>query len=303
MKIKLYLYKIEAEIKDDIEKTLKYFRDMNFPIEFDIKETDQGKEYSTQLMLNSPTEVSMYMYDRKYNDMPSYGLTFFLNQSKVGIWLACDKINDNVDYTWKAVTHEIMHATNYLLRIKGRTLYDNMDRTLVAGQWIPYYKNEEPYALDGNYARSWAMMKPYLSLLQPPKIDVVITRTASNNKQVTGRLVAKRNGITFECNTLELADNFNLSNISCIPKGVYDVWWTFSPRFLRYTYEIQKVPKRSGIRIHYANYYNQLNGCIALGSNLVDINKDGQLDTINSRKTVQSFEGIMQKKPFKLRIE
>ena len=71
---------------------------------------------------------------------------------------------------------------------------------------------------------------------------------------------------------------------------------------MKYTYEIQNVPGRSGIRFHSANYYYQLNGCIALGDRLLDINSDGKLDIANSRITITKFEEIMGKKPFKLVI-
>jgi len=303
MKIKLYKYKIEAEINDDVEKTLKYFKDMGFPIELDIEETVVPKAEAILLMQKCPDEVVMYMFDSKHNDMGYFGKTFFLNNTKLGILLACDKINDNVDYTWKSMTHEIMHALNLLIRIKGRFLYDQMDATFVNGKWLPYFKNDQPYAPDGNYARCWELMRPHLHLLLPPTADVVMTRKSSSDIQTTGNLIAKRNGVTFECKTLELADLNNMPNVSCIPKGTYKVVYTFSPKFMKYTYEILKVPKRSGIRIHSANYFHQINGCVALGSNLVDINVDGQLDTVNSRKTIEIFEKVMQKMPFTLRVE
>ena len=72
---------------------------------------------------------------------------------------------------------------------------------------------------------------------------------------------------------------------------------------MKFTYEIEKVSNRTGIRIHSANFYYQLNGCIALGVTPKDVNKDGQLDVLNSRNTIKAFEQFMGKSNFKLLIK
>ncbi len=131
---------------------------------------------------------------------------------------------------------------------------------------------------------------------------VILNRVLKNKNQVTGQLYAVKDGAQFICKTLELADKNNAPNISCIPTGTYKAIWSFSPRFMKYTYEITGVSGRSGIRIHSANYFSQLNGCIALGDNLVDINKDGELDVVNSRRTIDLFNNFMGKKEFILKI-
>jgi len=60
----------------------------------------------------------------------------------------------------------------------------------------------------------------------------------------------------------------------CILEGVYQVEWTLSPDFGRYTFELKDVPQRTGIRIHRANKVDQLEGCIAPVSEIIDMNKD-----------------------------
>ena len=50
-----------------------------------------------------------------------------------------------------------------------------------------------------------------------------------------------------------------------IPAGEYPLIFSYSRRFQRMMPEIL-VPKRTGIRIHSANYPNQLEGCIAVGN-------------------------------------
>jgi len=108
--------------------------------------------------------------------------------------------------------------------------------------------------------------------------------------------------------TGELPDRNNQSNISCIPYGSYLVKWTLSPRLKRYTYEIQGVPNRGGIRIHSSNlmgdstkgYIAQLLGCVSIGERLGYINKQKAL--LLSKPAVSNLELIMAKQPFMLEI-
>jgi hypothetical protein len=136
---------------------------------------------------------------------------------------------------------------------------------------------------------------------------VLLSRFFGNDKQTLGVLsVSNSNG--FVCKTLELPDKNNASQVSCIPSGVYICKYTKSPLFSQkaghdvYTYEIQNVPNRGGIRIHSANYARQLLGCVALGDSHKDIDSDGQLDVIHSGDTVKKFEEAMNKETFELTI-
>jgi hypothetical protein len=133
---------------------------------------------------------------------------------------------------------------------------------------------------------------------------VTISRNSGNTKQSLG--ILQTDG--FECKTLELADMNNKPRISCIPADTYIVKWTKSSLFSSvagkdvFTYEVQKVPKRGGIRMHSANFFKQLLGCIALGSSLKDINLDSELDLIHSGDTMRSFEKHMNYEDFELTI-
>lgn len=77
---------------------------------------------------------------------------------------------------------------------------------------------------------------------------------------------------------------------------MYDCELTFSPKFKENLFLIKNVPKREGIRIHVANHYDQLLGCIALGFEFEDINHDGVFDVISSKKAVQLFQRVMPNK-------
>lgn len=85
--------------------------------------------------------------------------------------------------------------------------------------------------------------------------------------------------------TLELPDKNNERRVSCIPKGIYKLKKHVSPKFGK-CFWLQDVPNRSEILIHPANYTRQLLGCIAVGMDHKDINKDGELDVTSSRKAM-----------------
>ena len=131
------------------------------------------------------------------------------------------------------------------------------------------------------------------------KKTLILTRNQDDGVQCLGTLTVDNK----KWNTLERPDKNNAPNISCIPKGTYDVKWTFSPKFLKYTYEILNVPSRSGIRIHSANFFSDLFGCVALGNGYKDINGDGRLDIINSKLAINEFESYLNKQDFRLIIK
>jgi hypothetical protein len=138
--------------------------------------------------------------------------------------------------------------------------------------------------------------------------EVILTRLWRDDKQTLGVLVVPKNDL-WVCKTLELSWKNNQPNISCISAGTYLCTYTRSNRLSQiagadvYTYELVNVKGRTGIRIHSANYYFQLEGCIALGSALKDLNADARLDLIHSGETVKQFEALMQGKNFWLIIQ
>ena len=139
--------------------------------------------------------------------------------------------------------------------------------------------------------------------------DVNLNRFSGNTKQTLGTLsFIKDDGQLFVCKTLELAWKNNQSNISCIPPGSYTCKYTRSNRLSNlkgrdfFTYEVLNVPGRAGIRIHSANHFFQLLGCIALGDAHKDINADSELDVIHSGATITAMEEQLQRKDFRLII-
>lgn len=176
------------------------------------------------------------------------------------------------------------------------------------GKWFNIARHEichALYAIQGKFDRThfhWDSgdLSKVLTELQQPQIpEVNIIRNQDDGVQTLGEIYVK--GKKF--NTLELSLKDNKQNISCIPAGVYDVKYTFSPKFMKYTYEILNVRNRSGIRLHSGNKYTEISGCVLCGNGYRDINGDGRLDIINSTITIKEIEDLLERKPFKLFIK
>lgn len=89
--------------------------------------------------------------------------------------------------------------------------------------------------------------------------------------------------------TLERGWRNNQSNVSCVPPGTYPLKLEYSPRFRKDLWELYDVPGRAECKFHAANYWRQLNGCIALGVKHIDIDGDGDPDVTSSRNTMKKF--------------
>ena len=140
-------------------------------------------------------------------------------------------------------------------------------------------------------------------------MKVKLIRFFGNDKQMLGLwTITDGSQLLFNAKTLELGWKNNEPQVSCIPAGTYPCKWTRSNRLSElkgedfFTYEILNVPNRAGIRIHSANYYHQLRGCISMGSMLKDLNADMELDVVHSGDTVKQFDSVMGGKDFELEI-
>lgn len=111
---------------------------------------------------------------------------------------------------------------------------------------------------------------------------VYLNRFKGDDKQTLGELLFKGK---VECKTLELGWNNNNRKVSCIPTGRYRVVRRSTSKYGNH-FHITGVPKRDMILIHNANYHYQLLGCVAVGQQHIDINKDGYLDVTSSKATM-----------------
>ena len=76
---------------------------------------------------------------------------------------------------------------------------------------------------------------------------------------------------------------------TAIPYGTYEIKWTYSPRFKKYTPQLMNVPQFEGIRIHAGNSSTDTEGCLLLGEN----KKVGMV--LNSRATINKFYPLIKK--------
>ncbi|AUC15403.1 hypothetical protein BTO06_09750 [Tenacibaculum sp. SZ-18] len=93
----------------------------------------------------------------------------------------------------------------------------------------------------------------------------------------------------FSALSLERGWRDNKKNISCIPEGIYPVVLEHSTRFKKKLWEIKDVPNRSECKFHSANYWHQLNGCIALGFKYQMIDTDNYQDVSDSKMIMDVF--------------
>jgi hypothetical protein len=105
----------------------------------------------------------------------------------------------------------------------------------------------------------------------------------------------------FECVTLELPYEENLTNISCVNKGVYEVTHRYSEKYKNHLI-LNDVPNRRYILIHYGNYNTDTEGCILVGSRFAQINQDSLLDITSSRRTLSELLETTNGEGFKLTI-
>jgi hypothetical protein len=124
---------------------------------------------------------------------------------------------------------------------------------------------------------------------------IEIFRLEYEEKQTLGELAIFDSYETevFSALTLERADNNNERMISCIPSGTYNCKLEYSNKFKKDLWEIKGVENRSECKFHSANYWHDLNGCIALGNKYIDINKDGFRDVLSSKKTMKKFHLVL----------
>tara|TARA_R110000782_G_scaffold28858_2_gene72129 strand:- start:1361 stop:1807 length:447 start_codon:yes stop_codon:yes gene_type:complete len=119
---------------------------------------------------------------------------------------------------------------------------------------------------------------------------VILQRVWMDDNQSTGSLIVLddlRQPI-YISPCIERGDRNNEQNVSNVPTGTYPLVWENSPKF-GMVWELKDVPNRSECKIHAANMWNQINGCIAPGTYLGEINEDGYYDTLSSGEALKRF--------------
>ena len=125
---------------------------------------------------------------------------------------------------------------------------------------------------------------------------IKVVRDWQDENQTLGKCTVydENNKPLFSGMSLERGWRNNENRISCVPLGTYTSVLEWSNRFKTDLWEIKNVPARSECKFHSANYWYQLNGCIALGRSLADINKDGYQDVTSSKSTMKAFHKALE---------
>lgn len=93
---------------------------------------------------------------------------------------------------------------------------------------------------------------------------------------------------------IERGDRNNQRMVSRVPADIYPLVMEESEKFGRKLWELKEVPGRSECKIHSANYWHELNGCIAPGKSLKDMDWDGYYDLTNSGPTLNEFHRALK---------
>jgi hypothetical protein len=123
--------------------------------------------------------------------------------------------------------------------------------------------------------------------------------------QTLGRaLILEDDKAIYKFKTIELplfidSGQTNVANTNCIPEGTYKTTKIWSPSKGKCFY-VHDVEGRTAILIHKGNFVVgkkvDTQGCILVGDKFSDINKDGNLDIINSTITLNKLLEILPEK-------
>ena len=98
----------------------------------------------------------------------------------------------------------------------------------------------------------------------------------------------------FFCCSLERGWRNNENRVSCIPIGEYFLEYEMSNAFKTKLWEIKNSGKRTEVKIHVANFWKELEGCIALGLSFIDMDNDKEIDVTYSRPTISTFHRLLK---------
>jgi hypothetical protein len=124
---------------------------------------------------------------------------------------------------------------------------------------------------------------------------VILQRVWSDENQSTGSLIVleETGQPVYLSPCIERGDRNNQKNVSNIPAGTYPLVYEHSPKF-GMCWEIKEVPNRSECKIHAANFWDQINGCIAPASFLGKLNSDGYYDALSSGDALDRFNKALE---------
>lgn len=118
---------------------------------------------------------------------------------------------------------------------------------------------------------------------------LLLMRLEKLDDRTLGRLIIF-NGIEIEATftTLELPWRNNQKSKSCILSAFYQVEPRTSPKYGKHLLVLGTSP-REMILLHNGNYPGDTEGCILVGADFGDIDKDGKLEITSSRQAMRKL--------------
>lgn len=179
MKLKIYLNKLSVNIKDDFAKAKEYFARHNIPLEFEYFESNitgyKPKEYiygkdkwywitghEDKLPLSKDFITVFCFNGAEFSNLPQSQTMPYYPSGGILISLMVYAQGDIKGQSYHDIIHELMHALNQSLYKFGIIQEDPMDKFQRNGKWLKYYKDNDPEALDGNFAEAWKRLAPHM---------------------------------------------------------------------------------------------------------------------------------------------
>lgn len=163
-KIKVFECNVKAQLDDDYQKAVEYFKSHNIDVVFERNQTNvkllnNAVEAELALPNDGKYDCVMYLYERleQPNNGYSYCIHFSTKMSLIKI--PTGLLEDPSGFHWYTIAHEIMHSFFQRLQDKGVNIVDPMDS---------YIENTNPYSTTGNFAEAWKRLAPHLDKLFPP---------------------------------------------------------------------------------------------------------------------------------------
>jgi len=131
--------------------------------------------------------------------------------------------------------------------------------------------------------------------MKKPRIYVLRSPNQSENHTIGRFIVLSYKGkLLFDSYSLERGGGGNVRMLNRTLAGTYPIVYEYSEKFDMFLWEIKKTQHRSEMKVHSANFWEQLNGCTSIGEKLSDIDGDGYLDVTSSVKTLKKLHKVLK---------
>lgn len=118
---------------------------------------------SNALSLENSYDGNIFVWDLDTVKQPTDGVITSWTTNYIQV--AINKYLKEKGGITNRITHEIIHYLCVLANKKGFKTTDEMD---ITSDGKAFYKNDEPNAVDGNYARTFKNLQPFINSLQKP---------------------------------------------------------------------------------------------------------------------------------------